>query len=65
MTHQCPYCLEYKNIQGFHDDPEDMICKDCKADEYHSLITKAFVLQQRQELKNMLKELDKQEELPF
>lgn len=65
MTHQCPYCLEYKGIQGFHDDPEDMICKDCKADEYHSLITKAFVLQQRQELKNMLKELDKQEELPF
>ena len=68
---KCPYCLEHKGIQGFHNDPEDMICQDCYDEQFNADIEKAFILAERDRLKAKLKQLETKleqinlDELPF
>ncbi len=65
--HQCHYCLEYKSIQAFHHSQEDVICQDCydkTKQRFDKEFKKALILQQREEMKKRLQELNN-EELPF
>lgn len=65
--HQCHYCHEYKGIQAFQHSQEDVICQDCYDEtkqRFDKEFKKALILQQREEMKKRLQELDN-EELPF
>ena len=64
--HQCNHCHEYKGIQAFHNSQDEVICQDCydEQQQFDEEIRRALIIQQREEMKKRLQELDK-EELPF
>lgn len=64
MLHECHYCNEHMGIQAFYNSPEDQICIDCYEAEIEKEMEQAFILAERDRLKDMMIQIDL-EELPF
>ena len=64
MLHECHYCYQHMEIEAFHECQVGQICIDCYEADIAKEMEQAFILAERDRLKDMMFQIDL-EELPF